>query len=90
MKIAYVGPFDFPSSNANSLRVSGMIDALLMAGHHVQVCAFTSHNKEKMSNIDSEQVQVSYAYEYDKGLLSGVNIGLRGYFYGFKFMLGVT
>lgn len=82
MKIAYVGPFDFPSSNANSLRVSGMIDALLMAGHHVQVCAFTSHTKETVSHLDSEQVQVSYANEYDKGLLAGIHVGLRGLFLG--------
>lgn len=82
MNIAYVGPFDFPSSDANSLRVSGMIDALLMAGHQVQVCAFTSRAKGTMSNFDAEQVQVSYAHEYGKGLLAGVHAGFRGLFLG--------
>jgi glycosyltransferase involved in cell wall biosynthesis len=82
VKIAYVGPFDFPSSNANSLRVRGMVDALLIAGHNVQVCAFTSHAKDMIPDFDLESVDVKYTDEYGKGVFSGVHAGLRGLFLG--------
>lgn len=38
MRIAYVGPFAFPASHANSLRVRGMAQAMTQAGHEVTIC----------------------------------------------------
>ena len=79
MKIAYVGPFAFPASDANSLRVKSMVEALVIAGHSVQVCAFTSTD---LIDTFSNQVTVYHIDEYKQGLFAKVHTGLRGLFLG--------
>ena len=54
MKIIYVVPFAYPSSSANSLRVKGMIDALVLAGHEVEICAGIS-NQAGQDNCGGEE-----------------------------------
>lgn len=39
MRIAYVGPFSFPASHANSLRVSGVARALALSGSEILIGA---------------------------------------------------
>lgn len=82
MNIAYVGPFSFPSSNANSLRVKGMAEALAMAGHEVQICASVPVEKGTGDIVLPEGVNFHYVNEYETGLFSGLNRGLRGLFLG--------
>lgn len=79
MKIAYVGPFAFPASDANSLRVKGMVEALVIAGHSVQICAFSSTD---LIDTRSNQVVVHHVDEYKQGLFAKVHTGLRGLFLG--------
>lgn len=82
MMIAYVGPFAFPSSNANALRVKGMAEALVLAGHDVHVCSGEPGQQGSTGMDLPDRIQVSCAHEYETGLFSGVHRGLRGLFLG--------
>lgn len=80
MRIVYVGPFAFPASHANSLRVRGMAQAMTQAGHEVTICpgmVSTEGGAESPSSIRVEGVD-----EYARR--SGVSKirGVRGMFIG--------
>lgn len=79
MNIVYVGPFAYPDSSANSLRVKGMIEIMQLAGHHVQVCAAypSSDNKNSVGLAD-----IYCAHEGTKGIFANIHSGLRGLFLG--------
>ena len=82
MKIIYVVPFAYPSSSANSLRVKGMIDALVLAGHEVEICAGISNQTGQDNCVNSEGLNVYCVNEYKKGLFAQVHAGMRGLFLG--------
>lgn len=77
MKVVYAGPFSYPSSQASSLRVRGMIEALVAAGHEVHVVCLG----EEQSDEQIDNVRVTRIPEY-KGTLSRLGSGLRGLFLG--------
>lgn len=78
MKIVYAGPFFFPASDANSLRVRGMIDALMLSGHEVHVvCLGEVHSDEQIDGI-----RVTRIPEYREGGLTWLGNGIRGLFLG--------
>lgn len=78
MRIVYTGPFSFPASDANSLRVRGMIDALMVAGHEVHlVCLGESQSDELIDGV-----RVTRVPEYAGGAASWLGSGLRGLFLG--------
>jgi glycosyltransferase involved in cell wall biosynthesis len=62
MKIAYVGPFSFPSNNANSIRVLGVANALSSEGIDIYICSqdtndfttpmFDLHDKVEVVPLD--------------------------------------
>lgn len=79
MKIAYVGPFSFPSSNANSLRVNGLAEALAMAGHEIQI---VSAEKGTGCMAPTETIHFHCVNEFESGFLAGLHRGLRGLFLG--------
>ena len=81
-KVVYVGPFAFPSSNANSLRVKGMSEALALAGYDVLICAGLPSSKGSKSGDIAEDVHVESVDEYGGGLFSSINRGLRGLMLG--------
>ena len=79
MKIAYVGPFKFPSSAANSLRVWGVVQALQYLGHEVSVVGIGSETPERSLEMASD-VDIFTAREYESGIFSrwpGVRGGCR-------------
>lgn len=78
MKIVYAGPFFYPSSQANSLRVRGMIEALVAAGHDVHVVCLG----EEWSGEEINGVRITRIPEYDEGVLARLGSGLRGLFLG--------
>jgi glycosyltransferase involved in cell wall biosynthesis len=79
MNIVYVGPFAYPDSSANSLRVKGVIEIMRLAGHHVQVCS----GYPRSDNSDSADLADTYcADEGAKGFCANVHSGLRGLFLG--------
>jgi glycosyltransferase involved in cell wall biosynthesis len=79
MNIVYVGPFAYPDSSANSLRVKGVIEIMRLAGHHVQVCS----GYPRSDNSDSADLADTYcADEGTKGFFANVHSGLRGLFLG--------
>lgn len=80
MKIAYVGPFKFPSSAANSLRVWGVVQALQYLGHEVSVVGIGSETPERSLEMASD-VDIFTAREYESGIFSRWP-GVRGLFLG--------
>lgn len=82
MMIAYVGPFAFPSSNANALRVKGMAEALVLAGHDVHICSGEPSQQGSTRMDLPDRIRVACAHEYETGLFSGIHSGLRGLFLG--------
>ena len=82
MKIAYVGPFAFPSSNANSLRVKGMAETFAMAGHEVQICSSIQVADASGGTALPERIRFHCVPEYENGLFSSLPRGLRGLFLG--------
>lgn len=78
MKIVYAGPFTFPSSNANSLRVQGIARALVTAGHEVSV--YCIGPKAQSETIDG--VRVTRVPEYSDGFAAVFGKGVRGLFLG--------
>lgn len=76
MNIVYTGFFSYPDSNANSLRVHGMVDMLKTLGHNIKVIPGIQSQESVDKNIDIIQID-----EYKSGLFSGIN-GLRGMFVG--------
>lgn len=78
MKIVYAGPFSYPSSQANSLRVRGMVEALVAAGHEVHVVCLG----EVQSDEVVEGIRVTRIPEYAGGILSRFRSGVRGLFLG--------
>lgn len=82
MNIAYVGPFAFPASSANSLRVKGVAEALTMGGHRVMVCPGMNASEVDRNAPLPNGIQVRSVPEYETGLLSGVSQGIRGLFLG--------
>ncbi|MDZ4057269.1 MAG: glycosyltransferase [Polynucleobacter sp.] len=81
MRVAYVGPFAYPSSQANSLRVAGMVSALAAAGHQVLVGSM-SQAPPGPADEYSDGERVSYLAEYEHGFLSSLAPGIRGLFLG--------
>ncbi|MGO4606565.1 glycosyltransferase [Variovorax sp. 2RAF20] len=80
MKIAYVGPFAFPESHANSLRVHGMVMAMVQAGHEITVCpGMLSHElgKKLPSSVKVHSVD-EYAHRSGFSKIPGA----RGLFIG--------
>lgn len=82
MKIAYVGPFVFPSSNANSLRVKGMVEALVLLDHEVHICSNFSEQQGGASSELPKGIHLHHVQEYTSGLFSELHQGLRGLFLG--------
>lgn len=80
MRIAYVGPFAFPSDNANSLRVRGMVQALIAAGHEVSVVPGMGERCAP-SGLQT-QLRIHQLNEYGTGFMSGTHKGFRGLFLG--------
>jgi len=80
MKIAYVGPFAFPESHANSLRVRGMAEAIAQGGHEVVICPGMRSSEDKKNSLLSIHVDGVDEYSRRSGLsrLPGV----RGLFIG--------
>lgn len=78
MKIVYAGPFGFPSSDANSLRVRGMIEAFVAAGHEVHVVCLGEDRSDEL--IDG--IRVTRIPEYAEGIMSRLLGGVRGLFLG--------
>lgn len=74
MNIVYAGPFFYPSSQANSLRVRGMIEALLAAGHEVHVVCLGDESADEQVN----GIRVTRIPEYGEGVLSRLGNGVRG------------
>lgn len=82
MLVVYVGPFTYPSSNANSLRVKGVATALMIEGHEVIICP-------GLQNLDSEikcdvlcLPEIHQLDEYSSGLFSKLSKGIRSLFIG--------
>lgn len=82
MIIAYVGPFSFPSSNANSLRVKGMAEAMVLAGHEVHICAGAPIGGAVAGEVPSKGIHIHQVDEYESGFCSGLHRGARGLFLG--------
>lgn len=76
MNIVYTGFFSYPDSNANSLRVSGVISLLEDLGHAVTVLPGVKNNNNSVNVENIKQID-----EYQNGVFSGIN-GLRGAFVG--------
>jgi len=81
MRIAYVGPFEFPSSNANSLRVLGIAEALASQNNLISICSGTSTQAADFQF--KAGITVSKVDEYS-GWLSKISRGIRGLFLGNK------
>lgn len=64
MKIAYVGPFSFPSSSANSLRVKGLSEVFLRGGHEVTVCAGLPFRSDLKDEKGTDRISVCAVNEY--------------------------
>lgn len=77
MKILYAGPFSFPSSSANSLRVQGVVQALRCAGHEVTIASWDMNSADSSSSAC-----ICGMAEYESGLLSSFPKWLRGLFLG--------
>lgn len=82
MRIAYVGPFSFPSSNANSLRVKGISEALVQGGHEVVVCPGLITTESTGANQTQPGHFIYQLDEYKGGFCSGLPAGIRGLFLG--------
>lgn len=82
MLIAYVGPFTFPSSNANSLRVKGVVEALVQDPHEVMVCPGLLAMDPAGDVQMPSGVQIHQLNEYVAGFCSTLPAGLRGLFLG--------
>lgn len=82
MLIAYVGPFAYPSSNANSLRVKGVSEALLLAGHEVMICPGIMSSDKLADYVILPGVSIHQLNEYDKGNFFKLSAGIRGLFLG--------
>ena len=78
MNIIYTGLFSYPDSNANSLRVNGVVNLLKSYGHKVTVLP----GLKSIKNSDSSQSsKIEVVDEYGSGVFSGIN-GVRGLFIG--------
>ena len=78
MNIIYTGLFAYPDSNANSLRVKGVVNLLESYGHNVTILPGLK-SKIDINKIGSTEVVP--VDEYSSGFLSGIN-GVRGMFIG--------
>lgn len=76
MNIIYTGLFAYPDSNANSIRVCGVVDMLRNLGHSIKIIPGLQSKKNICT--DNNVVEVD---EYNKGIFSGIN-GVRGAFVG--------
>lgn len=82
MLIAYVGPFAYPSSNANSLRVKGVARALVLAGHEVMICPGVMTSEPVVDDDCLPGMSIHYLNEYGQGYFSKLTPGIRGLFLG--------
>lgn len=82
MLIAYVGPFTYPSSNANSLRIKGVVTALMMEGHEVVVCPGLKNLSAERECDLLDGPEIHQIDEYGSGLFSNLPAGVRGLFLG--------
>lgn len=80
MRIAYVGPFAFPASHANSLRVRGMAQAMIQAGHEVTICPGMESPEGDAEFSSAIRVEGVNEYARRSGL-SKIR-GVRGMFIG--------
>jgi len=78
MNIIYTGLFAYPDSNANSLRVKGVVNLLESYGHNVTILPGLKSIIDINKIGSTEVVPVD---EYSSGFLSGIN-GVRGMFIG--------
>lgn len=80
MRIAYVGPFAFPASHANSLRVRGMAEAMTQAGHEIIICPGMDSSEEGTELPNS--IRVEGVSEYARRSALSKIRGVRGLFIG--------
>lgn len=84
MLIAIVGPFAYPSSNANSQRVRGLAEAISKCDHQVLICPGT-RDSQANTPLDQEftsSVSTHFVDEYGSGLGAKFSAGVRGLFLG--------
>lgn len=84
LNIIYLGPFSYPSSNANSLRVKGVVDALAKAGNKITVCpgVLNTGKNDDAINVQHQNIRVYQLDEYAGGIFSNLKRGFRGLFLG--------